>query len=109
MNSRGIRRQYHPTQLAIKHGLSRADARKVLAAAGASRAKADEIALTMAGKRPADQVDEATHGSGIRNADHGTGSDKQQLPQGVKRHPAPEEDAFRLPAVDENRRGIKKP
>ena len=104
VNSGGIRRQYHPTQLAIKHGLSRADARKVIAAARGSREKADEIALTMAGKPTAYKVDEATHGSGIRNADHGTGSDKQKLPQGVKRRPTPatpeEEDAFGLPRSD---------
>ena len=99
--SAGSGRQYHPTTLAMKHGISRADARKVLAAAGASRAKADEIAVTMAGKRTAYQVDEATHGSGIRNADHGTRSDKQKLPQGVKRRPTPEEeDAFGLPQSD---------
>ena len=107
--SAGSGRQYHPTTLAVKHGLSRADARKVIAAAGASRARAHEIAVTMAGKRTASQVDEATHGSGIRNADHGTGSDKQKLPDGGQRRPVPKEDAFRLPAVDENRRGIRKP
>ena len=108
--SAGSGRQYHPTTLAVKHGISRAEARKALAAAGASRAKADEIALTMAGKRSAYQVDEATHGSGIRNDDHGTGSDKQKLPQGVKRRPTPkEEGAFGLPPVDKNGGGIKRP
>ena len=43
--SSGFRRQYHPTTLAVKHGISRAEARKVIAAAGTSREKADEIAL----------------------------------------------------------------
>lgn len=57
-----IRRQYHPTTLAVKHGISRAEARKVLAAAGVSREKADELALKMAAKRTPGPVDEATHG-----------------------------------------------
>jgi hypothetical protein len=106
-----IRRQYHVAHLAMKHSLSRAEARKVLAAAGSSREKADEIALMMLGKRTKRPVDEATHGSGNRNADHGVGSDEQKLPSGIKRRPAPEgEDAFRLPAVHKNGAGgIKRP
>jgi hypothetical protein len=32
-------------------------------------------------------VDEATHGSGNRNADHGTGSDQQELRRGIKEVP----------------------
>ena len=32
-------------------------------------------------------ADQATHGSGIRNADHGTGSDRQQLRRGMKKIP----------------------
>ena len=96
-----IRRQYHVAHLALKYSLSRADARKVLAAAGSSREKADEIALLMVGKRTNRPLDEATHGSGNRNADDGVGSDAQKLPQGVKRRPAPEEeDAFGLPQSD---------
>ena len=43
----GIRRQYHLSQLVMKHGLSRADARRVIAAAGGSREKADEIAAAL--------------------------------------------------------------
>ena len=43
----GIRRQYHLSQLAMKHGLSRADARRVIAAAGGSRETADEIATAL--------------------------------------------------------------
>jgi hypothetical protein len=105
----GIRRQYHMTHLALKHGLSRADARKVLVAAGPSRAKADEIALAIAGTRASRPVYKATHGSGNRNADHGGGGGEQKLPEGVKRRPAPEEDAFRLPSVDKNGGGIKRP
>ena len=53
MNSGSIRRQYHPTQLALKYGLSRAGARKIIASAGGSREKADEIAFAM--KNPAAQ------------------------------------------------------
>lgn len=54
-----IRVQYHRTTLAVKHGISRAEARKVLARAGLSREKADELALKKAGKG---SVDEATDG-----------------------------------------------
>lgn len=74
-----IRRQYHPTTLAVKHGISRAEAQKVLAAAGNSRDKAEEMALTLAGKRAPHAVDQATHGSGNRNADLGVGSDQQKI------------------------------
>jgi hypothetical protein len=106
--SRRIRRQYHVNHLALKHGLSRAEARRVLAAAGNSREKADEIALIrVAAKRTPHPVDEATHGSGNRNADHGVGSDEQKLPEGIGRRPALEEDAFQLP--DKNGAGIKRP
>lgn len=48
----GIRRQYHLTQLALKHGLSRADARRVIAAAGGSREKADDMATTLKNRSP---------------------------------------------------------
>jgi hypothetical protein len=40
----GTRRQYHLSQLAMKYGLSRADARRAIGAAGGCRETADEIA-----------------------------------------------------------------
>jgi hypothetical protein len=101
--------QYHPTTLAVKHGISRNEARKALAAAGSSRERADAIALTISGKRTPPPVDEATHGSGNRNADHEVGSDQQKLSQGIRRQLASEEDAFRLPEGDKNGGGIKRP